>query len=98
MHYQLTKAAAQDIEEIYLYGFMQFGEAQADHYAAVLEERIELLCKNPLLGRIETGIHPAIRRLECESHVIFYDLTDTHIVVVRILHGATDYLRHLTRD
>jgi toxin ParE1/3/4 len=95
MRYQLSKAAAQDLEDIYLYGFMQFGEAQADRYAAMLEERIQLLCDNPLLGRIDAAINPAIRRFECESHVIFYDLTATHLFLVRILHGATDYLRHL---
>jgi toxin ParE1/3/4 len=95
MRYQLSKAAAQDLEDIYLYGFMQFGEAQADRYAALLEDRIELLCKNPLLGRIDTAITPAIRRFECESHVIFYDLSATQLLIVRILHGATDYLHHL---
>lgn len=95
MRYQLSKAASQDLEDIYLYGFLQFGEAQADRYVAMIEERIELLCKNPLLGRLETAITPAIRRFECESHVIFYDVTATHLLIVRILHGATDYLRHL---
>lgn len=95
MRYQLFRAAAQDLEDIYLYGYLQFGEAQAERYAAMLESRIELLCANPLLGRAETAASPAVRRFESESHVIFYDLTATKLLIVRILHSATDYLRHL---
>lgn len=95
MDYTLSAAAEIDIEEIYLYGFIQFGEAQADQYAAMLENRITILCANPKLGRIDARVNPAIRRFECDRHVIFYDLLEDHILIVRILHGAADYVAHL---
>lgn len=95
MKYKLSSAAARDLEEIYLYGYMKFGEAQADLYAATLEDRIALLCANPRIGRIDARVNPAVRRFECERHVIFYDLLEDHILIVRILHGATDYVWHL---
>ena len=95
MQYKLSNAAARDLEEIYLYGYMQFGEAQADYYAAMLENRIAIICANPGIGRIDSRVNPAIRRFECDRHVIFYDLLEDHILIVRILHGATDYVQHL---
>ncbi len=95
MKYKLSSAAAKDIEEIYLYGYMQFGESQADLYAAMLENRIAIICANPRIGRIDSRVRPAVRRFECERHVIFYDALEDHILIVRILHGATDYVVHL---
>ena len=94
MKYKLSGAAARDIEEIYLYGYIAFGESQADLYAAMLEERFDIICANPKIGRLDSRVNPAIRRFECERHVIFYDLLEDHILIVRILHGATDYVRH----
>lgn len=97
MEYKLSNAAARDLEEIYLYGFIHFGEIQADLYAAMLEDRIAILCANPKIGRIDRRVTPAIGRFECERHVIFYDALEDHILIVRILHGAMDYVRHLAR-
>ncbi|MGN7503637.1 MAG: type II toxin-antitoxin system RelE/ParE family toxin [Alphaproteobacteria bacterium] len=37
-----------------------------------------------------------MRRLDFESHVIFYDVTETDIVIVRILHGSMDFVKHLS--
>lgn len=95
MKNKLSNAAARDIEDIYLYGFIEFGESQADQYTAMLESRIAILCANPQIGRIDSRVNPAIQRFECERHVIFYDLLAEHILIVRILHGATDYVQHL---
>ena len=95
MRYRLSKAAAQDLEDIYLYGILQLGETQADRYIDGMRERLELICLNPQLGRIDSNTNPAIRRCEYASHVIFYDILPAHLLVVRILHGAADYLQHL---
>lgn len=95
MKYQLSRAVAQDLEDIYLYGFIHFGEVQADNYAETLENQIGIICSNPEIGRMDTRVNPAVRRFESESHVIFYDIDDNHIVIVRILHGATDYVQYL---
>ncbi len=78
-----------------MYGFIEFGEVQADLYAALLENGIAIICDNPKIGRVDASVRPAIRRFECERHVIFYDLMKDHILIVRILHGATDYVQHL---
>jgi len=97
MDYILSGAAARDLEEIYMYGFIRFGEARADLYTASLEDSIAILCANPELGRLDARVNPAIRRFECELHVIFYDLLEDHMLIVRILHGAADFVAHLSK-
>jgi toxin ParE1/3/4 len=95
MKYILSKAASTDLEEIYIYGYVHFGEAQADDYAQSLENQIGIICENPRIGRLDSRVNPAVRRFECESHVIFYDIVDDCISISRILHGATDYVQYL---
>ena len=96
MKLKISKAASQDIENIYLYGFLTFGETQADVYIAALNDRFELLCSNPEIGRLDTRVNPAVRRFDFESHVIFYDAEDNHILVVRVLHKSMDFVKHLS--
>lgn len=94
---KFSQQASRDIDEIYLYGFINFGENQADLYSEKMKNLIlETLCRNPLIGRLDGRVNPAIRRFDFESHVIFYDVTDTVIFIVRILHGSVDFVKHLS--
>lgn len=94
---QFLQQASRDIDEIYLYGFINFGEDQADLYIQKMKKLIlETLCRNPEIGRLDTRVNPAVRRFDFESHVIFYDLTETEIVIVRILHASMDFVKHLS--
>lgn len=96
MKLKISKAASQDMENIYLYGFLTFGESQADIYMGALSDRFGLLCSNPEIGRLDARVNPAVRRFDFESHVIFYDAEDDHILVVRILHKSMDFVKHLS--
>lgn len=96
MRLHLSRRAAQDIEDIYLYGFINFGEAQADLYAQKISQTFDILCAHPDIGRLDTRVNPAVRCFSCESHVIFYDVQDDLILIVRILHRAMDFMRHLS--
>ena len=94
---KFSQQASRDIDEIYLYGLINFGEDQADIYFEKVKNLVlETLCCNPEIGRLDTRVNPAIRRLDFESHVIFYDVTETDIVIVRILHGSMDFVKHLS--
>tara|TARA_E500000331_G_C16773901_1_gene505032 strand:- start:84 stop:380 length:297 start_codon:yes stop_codon:yes gene_type:complete len=94
---KLSKQASIDIDEMYLYGFITFGEDQADLYSEKIKNCLQTLQQNPEIGRLETRVNPAVRRFDIERHVIFYDLTDTDIVIVRIIHCSTDFIRHLAQ-
>ncbi len=94
---KFSQQASRDIDEIYLYGLINFGEDQADIYSEKVKNLVlETLCRNPEIGRLDTRVNPAIRRLDFESHVIFYDVTETEIVIVRILHASMDFVKHLS--
>jgi len=94
---QFSRQASRDIDEIYLYGLINFGEDQADLYSEKMKNLIfETLRSNPEIGRLDTRVNPAIRRFDFESHVIFYDVTETEIVIVRILHGSMDFVKRLS--
>jgi len=95
MKYVLSNAASKDLEEIYMYGYIKFGEQQADDYAQSIENKIEIICDNPKIGRLDERVNPAIRRFECERHVVFYDIADDSVSIIRILHGSTDYVQYL---
>ena len=93
---KLSKQASIDVYEMYLYGFITFGEDQADLYSSKIKNCLQTIQQNPEIGRLETRVNPAVRRFDVERHVIFYDLIDTNILVVRIIHRSADFIRHLT--
>lgn len=96
MHFRFSTQASQDVEDIYLYGFLNFGEKQADLYSLKIQNCIGILCANPEIGRLDTRVNPAVRRFDFESHVIFYDIEADSILIVRILHRSMDFVQHLS--
>lgn len=63
-------------------------------YLDKLEETIDLLSTNPLLG-VECkrkNIHRECRVLIVENYLIFYQLVEQEIVILRILHSRFDYV------
>lgn len=63
-------------------------------YIDKLEETIDLLSTNPLLG-VECkrkNIHRECRVLIVENYLIFYQLLEQEIVILRILHSRFDYV------
>jgi len=93
--YQFTDEAAKDIEEILEYSVMNFGPEQAQHYFEALKECIDLLADNPRMGRSAEEILPDYLRFPFESHMIFYKIFSSSILVVRILHERMDPERHM---
>jgi len=95
MKLRISKLASNDLEEMYLYGHINYGEDKANEYANLIKDRLYMICDNPEIGRLDTKVNPAIRRFEIEQHIAFYDIEDNHIFIVRILHKSTDYIHHL---
>src|SRR5690242_12420944 len=95
--YSLSAKAAADLSQIYEYTILNFGLKQAREYLTGLHERFEILAGNPMQGRSASELSPGLRRLEYESHVVFYVPRDKGIRVVRVLHQSMDMKRHLWR-
>lgn len=84
---ELSDRASTDLLAIYLQGIRHFGPLQADRYLDELDNCLQLLAENPGMGRRADALGDALRRHEHQSHVVFYELTASGILVVAVLHG-----------
>lgn len=94
--YRLSAHAEVDFADIYRYSVLTFGEARADVYASDLIEAFGMLGRNPLAGEDVSTFRSETRRLNHDSHAIYYDQINGEVVrILRILHQTQDPLRHL---
>jgi len=93
--YSLSSKAAADLSRIYEYSILNFGLKQAREYLTGLHERFETLAESPMQGRSASELSPDLRRLEYESHVVFYVPMAKGVRIVRVLHQSMDMKRHL---
>lgn len=83
--YRLSEAVEQDLREMYEFGFWEFGERQADKFYHRLFDRLELIANSPLLGKAADDIYPELRRFELTPYVVFYQVKEYGIYVLRLL-------------
>ena len=95
MAYKLTKNADSDLLELYIYGYQQFGEKQAELYFSELENCFQLLNEAPLICRERTEFKPHVRIHNHGAHIIIYVIKTDHILITRILQNNMDIQRHL---
>jgi toxin ParE1/3/4 len=96
MSYKLTPEAENDLIEIYLYGFKNFGEAQAESYFSELEEVFRMLGETPLICRERLEFSPPVRIHPHGRHLIVYVIDTDRILIVRVLHHSMDIPQHLS--
>ena len=87
--YVLTKRAEADLYDIFLFGYQQFGERQAEAYAAELERAFQLLANNPRMGRKAELIAQGVRRHEHRSHVILYEIAPDGVLILAVVHVSS---------
>jgi len=86
----LRPLAEQDLNNIWLYSFKNWGEAQADHYLDQLSKAIELLESTPLMSRERLEFIPPVRIHHHASHLIIYVAFESGIDLIRVLHESMD--------
>jgi toxin ParE1/3/4 len=87
--FALTKRAEADLFDVFLFGYEQFGEKQAEAYAAELEHVFQLLADNPRMGREAETIARGDRRHEHRSHIILYEQAPTGVLILAIVHDSS---------
>jgi toxin ParE1/3/4 len=88
--YRLSARAKTDLLEIAHYTQRKWGETQAKTYIGGLEEFCGLLAGFPGIGRACETIAPQLRRMEHESHVVFFFPAEDGILVSRFFHKSRD--------
>jgi len=92
MKYRISKAALNDLEEIWLYTFEIWSIEQADHYFDIIMNEIKYLSENPKSGKDYHKIRKEYFRSRVKSHFIFYkiNIKNEEIEIIRILHQQMD--------
>ena len=91
----LKPKAEQDLEDIFIYSFRQFGEAKAEKYIQGLNEAFSKIAKSPELGRKCDEISPNLQALFVVSHVVFYKVKGAKLTIIRVLHQSMDFQKHI---
>jgi len=88
---QRTPRADQDLEELWFF-IAQDDPAAADRWIDTLEEKIQLLADNPLMGPSRPDIARELRYHPVGNHLLLYRVIQGGIEIVRVVHGARDLL------
>jgi toxin ParE1/3/4 len=92
---RVTPAALRDLEGIWTYTALQWGEAQAAHYLDRLNACFDAVAASPLSAPTCDDIRPGYRRQRVERHTVYYRVEGAVVVIVRVLHERMDVHRHL---
>ena len=86
----VTPTAESDLTEIWVYTCEKWGGVQADKYLDQLEEGMKQLIHHPSLGANYTHVLTGYRRLQVEHHAVFYQVQESEVLIVRVLHEDMD--------
>ncbi len=92
MKYKISKEAAKDLENIWIYTFEKWSLTQADRYFGLLMDEIEYISANPHVGKDYSGVREGYFRTRVKSHFIFYkiNVANDSVEIIRILHQQMD--------
>ena len=98
MTLDLTDAAVGDLRSIRNYTLDQWGEEQEKLYLDALWEKLELILTDPGRWRSREDLFPGCQIASHGKHVILFRIQGRVLQIVRILHGAMDYSRHIPKE
>lgn len=96
--YRFSKLAENDIGEILDFTYAEWGERQADKYAAQFTNRFQWLAENPNLGKRRDEIETEYRSFNEGKHTIFYRVVGEDIEIIGIPHQSMDIEQHLSLE
>ncbi len=88
--YKLSDLASQDIDSIIDYTIQNFRYKAMIKYHKSLEQCFETLADNPLIGLPSDFIKEKYYRFNHQSHVVFYQILKSELLIVRVLHKSMD--------
>lgn len=90
----LSPRAEEDFADVLQSTLEIWGEAQFLTYRDLLDKALLTLLENPRIGTLRPEISREHRVLPTGSHIIVYRVTDSAILVSRILHARMDVRTH----
>lgn len=77
--------ADQDLNDVYIEGFENWGVDQADRYYDALLTHFDQLCENPLMYAAVNDIREGYRRSVCGKHAIYYRIVGNAVEIMGVL-------------
>ncbi|MCJ8268955.1 MAG: type II toxin-antitoxin system RelE/ParE family toxin [Psychrosphaera sp.] len=97
-HYELTKDAQRDLQQIARYTLNKWGKAQLQKYRSGLKRTLKLIAQNEVVPRLFSKRFPQLLVTKYQNHFIFY-LTEknTKPVIIGVIHEERDIVNRLAR-
>lgn len=95
MTLEFTNAAVSDLQSIRSYTLETWGAEQEQRYLDALWQKFEEILADPTRWRSRGDLFPGCRIAAQGKHVILFRMEGTVLQIVRILHSAMDFPRHL---
>ncbi len=90
IEYKLSDLATEDIDSIIDYTVENFGYKAMIEYHQSLEHCFKTLADNPLMGLPSDFIKEKYYRFNHQSHVVFYQILSSELLIIRVLHKSMD--------
>jgi toxin ParE1/3/4 len=85
----ITRAASQDLDGIIDY-FVDRNIDAGERFIEKFNQKCQKLAQFPFMRRSYTEIKPSLRGVPLEGYIIFYQVTDEEISIIRIMSGYKD--------
>ncbi|MGH2614809.1 MAG: type II toxin-antitoxin system RelE/ParE family toxin [Thermomicrobiales bacterium] len=86
----LTSEARSDLRDAVVFSEQRWGKSQRREYERSIASALDALATFPHLGRSRPDYGRAFYSFPVRQHVIVYQVTETDIIVVRLLHVRRD--------
>lgn len=93
--YTLRTLAQNDLEEIWVYSYKEWGLVQADSYLQSLISKFDWLANSPCSGKKRDDIKAGYYCFPEGMHLIFYTIYKNKINIIGIPHQRMDIVSHL---
>lgn len=87
----ISAEAISDLDNIGEYTAAEWSPAQAIAYLEGIDRLMELLCRQPEMGRLRPEFRRPVRMHPYRSHTLFYRSDERSVTIVRILHARSDW-------
>ncbi len=91
----LTQEAESDFIDILVYTAQEWGEEKLHEYDASLSHALVVVKDNPFLGYRHNLLPEDHRCFNVRKHVLVYQIKNSHIYVLRILHQRMNLPDHV---
>ena len=95
MNLELTHAALDDLRSIRAYTLERWGPDQEQQYLDQIWKKFESILTDPSKFRFRRDLFPGCQIAAEGKHVILFRMHKSTLQVVRVLHGAMDFKRHM---